>query len=113
MFKTIGYCFYCSFYCFSEILGGKSRFGGRPCPPCSRKPAYTITKITEQEQSVQFEDLLLSPEKEIVCVHPLIYKEDSQYHFKLQKKVKQAIEIMANDFLLLSDSNDNDDDEKF
>ena len=40
-FKTIGYCFYCSFYCFSKILGGKSRFGGRPLPPCSRKPVYS------------------------------------------------------------------------
>ena len=39
-FKAIGYCFYCSFYCFLKILGGKrlfwgggkSRFGGTPCP---------------------------------------------------------------------------------
>ena len=54
--------------------------------------------ITEQEQFVHFKDLLLSPEKEIVCVPPLIYKEDdNQYYFKLQKKVKQE---MANDFVL-------------
>ena len=25
-FKTIGYCFYCSFYCFSKILGGANDF---------------------------------------------------------------------------------------
>ena len=47
-FKTIGYCFYCSFYCFFEnfrrqtpFREGKSRFGGAPLPPPprSRKPA--------------------------------------------------------------------------
>ena len=38
-FKTIGYCFYCSFYCFL-ILGGQKSFSGEgiPCPPGSRKP---------------------------------------------------------------------------
>ena len=32
VFKTIGYCSYCSFIVFPEILGGKSLFfwGGRP-----------------------------------------------------------------------------------
>ena len=25
-FKTIDYCFYCSFYCFSKILGGQKSF---------------------------------------------------------------------------------------
>ena len=39
-FKAIGYCFYCPFYCFSKILGGKrllggakAVLGGAPCPP--------------------------------------------------------------------------------
>ena len=32
-FKTRGYCFYCSFYCFLTILGGKSRFGRAPPAP--------------------------------------------------------------------------------
>ena len=27
-FRTIGCCFYCSFYCFSKILGGKRLLGG-------------------------------------------------------------------------------------
>ena len=26
--KTIGYCSYCSFYCFSKILEGKGLLGG-------------------------------------------------------------------------------------
>ena len=37
-FKTIGYCSYCYFYCFSKILGGQTSFRGG-APPCSRKPA--------------------------------------------------------------------------
>ena len=38
-FETIRYCFYCSFYFFLKILeGAKVVLGGRPLPPCSRKP---------------------------------------------------------------------------
>ena len=70
--------------------------------------------ITEQEQFVHFQDLFLPDEKEIFCVRPIIYKEDNnQYYFKLQKKFKQEIDKMANDFLLLSHSNDNENDENF
>ena len=34
---AIGYCFYCSFYCFLTILGGQKSFGGALLPaPQSR-----------------------------------------------------------------------------
>ena len=36
------YCSYCSFYCFSKILGGgKSGFGGgHPCPPVAESQVF-------------------------------------------------------------------------
>ena len=37
-FKTIHYCFYCSFHCFLKLLAGEKSFWGRPLPPSSRKP---------------------------------------------------------------------------
>ena len=41
--KTIGCCFYCSFRSFlRKILGGTSRFEGRPPVPCNRKPAESF-----------------------------------------------------------------------
>ena len=61
-FKTIGYCLSCSFCCFLKILGGqmpfrgaKVVFGGRPLPPCSRKPVkYQFAKLLEKMRSLIF-----------------------------------------------------------
>ena len=44
-FKTIGYCFYCSFYCFFEnFRGAEVVLGGAPAP-CSRKPECILLLI--------------------------------------------------------------------
>ena len=60
-FKTIGYCFYCSFYCFFEnfrmvkcLLGGKSRFGGHPpAPPVAESQNQCICLAVETGNSAQ------------------------------------------------------------
>ena len=51
-FKTIGYCFYCSFYCFSKILRGQTPFrgakvvlGGAPCPPVAESQNLLIDNL--------------------------------------------------------------------
>ena len=49
-FKTIDYCFHCSFYCFSKSLAGNSVLGQDksrleestpPCPHSGKKPAVS------------------------------------------------------------------------
>ena len=39
-FKTIGYCFCCFFYCFSENFRGAKVVLGGGGAPCSRKPGF-------------------------------------------------------------------------
>ena len=51
-FKTIGYFFYCSFYCFFENFRGQTPFLGGPCPPCSRKPALRMFCIPKRQKIV-------------------------------------------------------------
>ena len=67
-FKTIGYCFYCSFYCFSKILGGqtpsrgaKSFWGAPPAPPVAESQSTLLRQIiTFKESKVSKYKLLLT-----------------------------------------------------
>ena len=54
-FKTIGYYFYCSFYCFSKfqggkrLLGGKSRFGRTPESRSSFRLIFLLLALGSSE----------------------------------------------------------------
>ena len=64
-FKTLGYCSYCSFYCFRKFYGGKRLLGGEvilgaPPAPCSKKPAsfvqskaYSCYKIKQMTEEIE------------------------------------------------------------
>ena len=57
-FKTIGCCFYCSFYCFKKflggckcLLGGQKSFWGAPPAPLVAKSQSTSTSVQPNVQN--------------------------------------------------------------